>query len=292
MDNDETEVKDVERIEITPAGKDAEDVDNDAEETAPDASQEETEGDEETSDEDESEKPDEIVQKPQTAASAKGPDGLIDVEDETPRERALRATLTETRAKLRKEQQSDLLGNVTPPSRFQDIDTAEAAILGKYKPEEIAALKEVFPVLAKEQGYVRKDELESTTFAEKSQDVLDNFLDKHPEYLSENDKDGTLWGALKEQFQIYKSPTNPKDLTKILERVHRDVFGIKSAKGALPTINAQRERINAASHAGASSAPPSSRSKSSKSNPEGLRLDMLKGFTDEERDSMTGGDDE
>lgn len=289
IDN-EPEVKEVDRVEITPAGEGEENVDDDTEDTAPESSQEETEGDEdETGEPDESAKPDQLVTtnpKPEPAAKAEGEEGNDDlavVEGETPRERALRIELTNTRAKLRKERTDDLLGGQprqTPHAR--ELTAEEKVVVGKYKPEEISALKEVLPVLAKEMGFVLKDELQGNTYAEKSQEVLDGFLDKHPEYKSENDKDGTLWESFKSEFQLYNKPANPKDFTKIFERVHRQVFGIEPAKGKLPAVNAQREKTKVASHTGASSAA-TTKAKTATAASEGYRTDMLKGFTDEEK---------
>src|SRR5205085_1980645 len=118
------------------------------------------------------------------------------------------------------------------------------------------------------------------TYVDRANDELNSFLDKHKEYLPENDKDGILWTAFKTEYGLYKQPSNPKDFQKIFERIHRDVFGIKPA-GALTTVNAQREKVKVASHAGASPTLPATREK--KATPGGLRLDMLKGFTDEEK---------
>lgn len=293
----EPEVKDVDRVEITPAGADAEDVDDKTEDTEPDSSQEETEGDGEKEPEgDDSKKPDQLVtpkapvtEPAQAVADTTGADGLAAVEGETPKERALRAELKRTRDKLRKEQGDDLLGGERPPQgqSTPQLSQEDSAIIGKYKTDEVAALREIVPVLAKEMGFVRKDELQGTAYAERSQESLDHFLEKHPEYLPENDTDGTLWNAFKSEFGLYKTPTNPKDYTKIFERIHRDVFGIKP-KGPLSTVTAQQEKTRVASHAGASSAPAAPRSKPA-TNPAGLRLDMLKGFSDEDIAEITSG---
>lgn len=294
-DDDEV-VKDIEVVSIEPAGDDEELVET--EDTDPESTQEETEG--EPAPKGDEEKPEPIVAKPRqtppAVASATGPeavgaDGLVDVPGETPRERALRREVTQLKRERRQERVADIVppAPVSPMARREPTD-AEKAVLGKYKPEELASLQEVLPVLAKQMGFVRADELAGANYTEKSQDALNSFLDKHPEYLPENDKDGTLWGAFKSEYNsgIYQQPKDPKDFQKIFERVHRDVFGIKPA-GALTKVTAQREKVSVASHAGASSAPtiPSRRGTAA---PQGLRLDMLKGFSEEDLADMAGGE--
>lgn len=301
--DNEPEVKDVERIEVTPAGADAENVDDDAETTDPDSSQEETDGTEPEADEAEGEdKPDELVSHPTAPATDAGStgaadgagtgedDGLAAVPGETPRERALRSEVTRLKGKLRGDQVREVIGTEGHAGKSTELSETEKATIGKYKPEEVQALKEIFPVLAKEMGFVRKDELESSTFLEKSQDVLNTFLDKHPEYLPENDKDGALWDSFKSQYGLYKPPTNPKDFAKIFDKIHRDVFGIQPGKGALKTVSAQQQKAKSASHAGASSAPAAPKGKPATPN-SSVRVDMLKGFSDEELADLTTDDE-
>lgn len=292
---DEPDVKDVETVHIAPASADDEDVEDETEDTEPESSQEETEGDDESAEsEDETEEDGPDTEDTTTTDDKKpivGDDGLTEIEGETPRERALRSELTKTRDKLRKEQSEDLFnGNRTQAPVKKEMSPERKATLAKYDPKEIDALREVIPALAEEMGFVRKDELSSNNFEEKSQDVLDTFLEKHPEYLPENDKDGSLWKAFGTEFSQYKTPTNPKDFARIFEKVHRDVLGIKPA-GALQTkVKAQQEKTKVASHSGTSPAAPASR-KAVKATG-GLRTDMLKGFSQEEIDEMTSDDED
>lgn len=285
--NAETEVKDVDRVEIAPAPEGSELVE--AEPTAPGSSPAEGASESEPEAEAEGEdKPDEIVhrQTPEPATPPK--DNLAEVPGETPKERALRLEVTALRGKLRAERAGEIFTPPPPataPSKTE-LSPEKKAVLAKYKPEEISALGEVINVMADEMGFVRKDQLTSSTFQERSQEVLDTFLDKHPEYLPENDKDGTLWNAFKAEYANFKQPTNPKDFQKIFDRVHREVFNIKPA-GALPNNAAARERITVSSHAGASSRPGTQR-QPAVAGPQGLRTDMLKGFTDEEKAEITG----
>ncbi len=273
-----------ERVEVKPAEGD--DV-IEPEDTDPESSPE-NEGEAD----DESDKPDQLVKTQKPAPKGDegvGEDGLKDVEGETPRERALRAEITKLKARERKEQTDEIIGKSGPapvPAK-RELTDQQKATLGKYQPEEIAALREVLPTLAQEMGYVRQDELAGATYAEKSQEVLDGFLEKHPEYLPENDKDGLLWKAFTAEYGLYKQPSNPKDFAKIFNRIHTDVMGIKPA-GPLPKVNAQQEKTKVASHAGASSKGSSSGNRAEKPSATGLRTDMLKGFSDEEKAEMFG----
>lgn len=289
-------VKDVDVVRID-GGKtvDDENEGDDSEDTDSDSTTEENEGDGEDSsdEEDPSKKPDEIIQnKKPTEDDGKKPadedDGLEDVPGETPKERALRGVVKNLRTKLRKERGEDLLGKQPPklaPGTRKELDDAEKAVLSKYKPEEIAALEEVLPVIAKKQGYVKQDELVQETYADKAQGYLDTFLEKHPEYLPESDTDGTLWEKFKSEFNLYKPPTDPKDFPRIFNKIHKEVFGLKPASSALK-VNAQQEKKQVASHAGASK--PNTPRQRTTADTSGYRTDMLKGFSEEETAEMFG----
>lgn len=216
-----------------------------------------------------------------------GKDGLHDVDSETPKERALRAELLRTRRELREQRSSELLKPETPKASLpkKEIDQEKKKILERYKPEEVQAFREVFDVMAEDMGFVRKDALTATTYNERSQNELDGFLEKHPEYLPENDTDGLLWGRFKEEYKLYRQPENPKDFQKIFNKIHRDVLGIKIA-GDGKSITAAREKAKAASHAGTSQPPRHSPDRRTKASSQGYRLDMLQGFTEEEKEEL------
>lgn len=218
-----------------------------------------------------------------------GPDGLKDVEGETPRERALRAELALTRGQLRKERGQELGIEHTPQGQQAPAKKEPSAqsqeVLKKYKPSEIAAFREVLPAIAEELGFVKAADLSQQTYAQQSQAVLDEFLEAHPEYSAENDKDGVLWNAFKGEYGLYNKPANPKDFAKIFNRIHTSIFGIKPAGDKGP-INAAQQKINVASHAGASGPSRSSAPARSSANAAGLRLDGLRGFTQEELDDI------
>ncbi len=230
---------------------------------------------EEESEEEESE-PEVITPAPEKKVEVIPTEGSIKrLTDETDREFAQRLEIKRLRDNARSDRSKEVLvpPKSTPPVRV------ESEILKKYKPEEIQSLREVLPELAKELGYVKKDELAAATYEEKAQAEIDAFITSHPEYSPEKDPDSVLWDRLKEEYNsVYRPPQNPKDFKKIFERIHKDLFGIQAA-GPLPKLDAAREKVKVASPSGASA--PQRLNRSSKASV-GLRTDMLKGFSDKE----------
>lgn len=218
-----------------------------------------------------------------------GPDGLRDVNGETPTERALRGELAIARSKLRQERKEEL--GLDRPAAQAAAAPAQAAasqeVLKKYKPAEIAAFREVQAAIAEEMGYVKAADLSQQAYASQSQQVLDDFLSAHKEYLPENDREGVLWGAFKQEFGLYQKPANPKDFQKIFNRIHTAIFGIMPA-GDRGAINAAQQKINVASHAGASGPSRTERPARASAGTPGLRLDMLRGFDDDEKEGIAG----
>lgn len=209
--------------------------------------------------------------------------------EDTPKERALRHEIETLRANMRRERATELnAGGEHAETKPKELAPEKAAILKKYTPEAIAAFRDVLPVIAEDMGFVRAEELSAKTYKDQSEQELDDFLKDHPEYLVANDKENVLWNRFKSEFQMYRPPQHPKEYRKIFNRIHTDIFGIKPAgdKGA---INAQQQKIKVASHAGASGPARQTVSTRPKTNTAGLRLDALKGFTQDEIDEMTGG---
>lgn len=213
-------------------------------------------------------------------------DGLADVDDETPRERAMRLEITRLRDINRKERGNEIIGQAPAPIK-KEIDPKNSEVLKKYKQTEIDALREVLPALADEMGYVRSDQLNANQYNQKATEALDDFLKTHTEYLPENDKDNVLWTRFREEVALYKTPTDARDFPKLFNRAHKDIFGIKVAgEGKGKQIAAER-KVNSAAHAGASTTTRTVTT-AKKVNASGLRLDMLKGFTDEEKADLLG----
>ena len=133
-------------------------------------------------------------------------------------------------------------------------------------------------ILAAE-GVVKKDELSSMTYREKLDTHKDSWLKAHPEYLPENDPDDKMWSKLNESINSYfKVPTNPADITRILDLANEMV----NPKASIPvksmaTTQAKQEKLSSSSKGiSGTSKSPVNRSKVSVSH------EYLKGFSDEE----------
>lgn len=299
MSTNETDVnKIIERVEVAPAGDDEETVespdssqDEETEEGAEDTMEgaptaETKEAEEEESEEDDSEETEEPAPAPQNAAPNTPTDekyGEVKrVPGETPKEFALRIENARLRDKIRGGQAAEIMAPA-PAQTKKELSPEKKAILAKFKPEEMATFREALEVVGEEMGFVKKDELGASTYQEKASEVLDNFLEKHPEYQPANDPESILWNAFKTEYAQYKTPQNPRDLAKILTKVHREVYGIKPA-AALDTKVAAKRNVQVASHSGASRPNPKREGVRRAATPvnQGLRTDMLKGFSDEE----------
>lgn len=285
----EPEVKDVERVEIAPAEGDT--ADEEKETPDPESSQDESNDDEgEKTDEEKPESEEGEAEaepdKPEIENVAAEEGEIKHLPGETPREYAQRLEITRLKGELRKDRTNEIL---TPPpvQDKKELSPEKKKILEKYKPEDINTLKEVFDVMAEDMGFVRQDQLGATTYQQKATEVLDEFLEKHPEYQPQNDKGNVLWDRFKQEYSIYKPTQNPKDLKRILEKVHKEVFGIKPAT-AFNSNDAAKEKIRVASHSGNSRPAPSREGVKRNVAPQGLRTDMLKGFSDEEIAELTG----
>lgn len=262
--NENKEVKEiVETVEVEPSKEE----ETETVETEPESSQVETEVDDTETEEQPVEE-----EKNQLGGQVE----IKDVEGESLRERAQRLEVTRLKRELAKHRKEDLF---TP----QKISQPVKSVLENYDPEQIKDLKAILSATADELGFVKKDDLYSTINAEKRDDIWDSFLDKHPEYLSENDPEGSFYNLLKEQFDLFKEPTTGKDFQKLLNRAHDFIFNTKSATLNINKINAQQEKIKVASHSGGTAG---GKVKSPKTIGAGLRIDALKGFTEEEKSEL------
>lgn len=146
---------------------------------------------------------------------------------------------------------------------------------------------EIIEKVLKAKGYVRKEDVNSLTASQAIRQEQDKWLQEHPEYLPENDPDDKNWLRLKEEVEgMYRPPSSPEHLRRILDRVHQSI----SPKASLPNISkssvdAKKERIAAASKASTGSATPK---KSSPSTVDKSLKGYLHGFSDDEVNELLG----
>lgn len=267
--NEEQDVKDVDTSYIEPSTDENDElVETNENETQPlssDGENEEEEIEEVQSDEEVEQTEEEIEEESNDTPPEE--DEEKPAKGETLREYALRKELENTRKLIREQKQSELFIK-------NNASVKEDDILSEYDPDEVNKLEKLIGKL----GYVKKNELESQTYETIANEQLSSFLDKHPEYLYDNDKTGALWNQFKEEFNLYKQPTNPKEYKRLFEKIHNDLKSSSSID--INKINASREKLKVASHSGA--AIVGRKTQQPRQNISGIRTDMLKGFDEEE----------
>lgn len=267
---------------------------------APSSGEEKTEGTEEKSEEEEPVKASESEEETEEPVSEGEPDEPVKKEEpkpvagETPRENALRLEVERVKAKLRQERGKKLLGDVQPQKATAptELTAEDQEALKAYDPEQVANLEKVFGVLAKKQGYVKKDEFNKQNYQTTSQEVFDSWMENHPEYSEDNDPNGILWNRFKEEFNLYVKPENPKTYVKIFNKIHNEIFGITTKPKETPgQAKAKQEKIQVASAGSKASVAPKKgeqlrRSASEQQLSQLARGGALQGFTQEEIEEM------
>jgi hypothetical protein len=185
---------------------------------------------------------------------------IKDVEGETPREKALRLEVTRLKAARRIERTEV----VEPTQQGDDV-------FSQYDKEELDKFDKLFDAMASKKGFVKKSEIALSS----ADDVLDSFLDQHPEYKPENDRDDVLWSAFKEELNLYKQPNNAKGWKQILERVHNSLNGGRTLDVA--RASAKNAKVQTAAHGGTTKATNTSRNQVDPN-----FKSYLKGFSDDE----------
>lgn len=91
---------------------------------------------------------------------------------------------------------------------------------------------------AKEQGFVTKAEMEAqkveifnSSLKNIESQAIDEFLKQHPQY----DKDEE-WAKVKEQFELYKTPTSLSGYRQLLAKIHKELYPEDAAAKARAEI--------------------------------------------------------
>ena len=292
-------VEDIERVEVVPTDDDELVEDPREEKETPstvsgenkpakddsEESEENVESSEETESEENQDKPDElrgrslnVEKKPETKREP------APVAGETPRERALRLEVQRLKEDRRNERAKDLIGDSKPQTTQKELSPEDLEVLKGFDQEELQNLERAVSVMAKKNGWVSEGQLSQQTYQQTAEGELQGFLDAHPEYAPENDKDNVLWNRFKEEYNLYKHPNNPRDYRKIFTKIHSEVFGSTTGND-LEKIEARQEKIKVGSHAGNASAKGGN-AVSSASHIDPSLLEHLKGFSDEEKKEL------
>lgn len=192
-------------------------------------------------------------------------------ETETPEAYALRLEVTKLKRE-RRDERKEIFGEQTETKESPLEETEEDPLF-----EDDAEELKRFDRFAKKRGLVHKDELQSTTWNDKAQDILEDFQVQHKEY-----NDDALWDKFKGEFQSGKyniHPQNPKLLTEIFNEIHNKLVPRKTINPTAAAAGA--EKIKAAAHGG-TTVPDTQRKP--------IDPDLksaLKGFSDKELEEMS-----
>lgn len=217
------------------------------------------------------------------------------VDGETPREKALRLETARVKALLRRERGEKLLGHAvskTTGKQEEDLSEDEKRALENYDPEAVKNLENVFQILAKKHGYVKKDEWTQVEYKKERDSLFEGWLESHPEYSEEKDPDGVLWKRFGEEYKLYAVPQNPKDYVKIFNKIHNEIFGItQGSSESIQKARAAQEKIKVASHGSvyvSGNKPQISPQSNYDQELKNLAQTKLQGFSDQEIDEMFG----
>lgn len=205
---------------------------------------------EETPAEKEVETPEEDKTPAEIPEKEASPAELKNIPGETPKERALRSEVTKLRREKREREQGELIKE--QPVVVEDDKTDEELKNLGYDDDQITGLKKVVDIIASKQGYVKK----SNTYKEMADATLSGFIEEHPEYAPENDKDDVYWGRFKTilNSDYNLNGKNSKQIQSIFNRVDRDVkeeLGEKELDK--DKIEAKKRKVGDISHGGSGS---------------------------------------
>ena len=222
--------------------------------------------------------PDELVKKDEESEGEQEPTVTEPEPDTEPVVDPAISALEATREKLRAE--------VTQLRQARRIERDRPLILEKEEEPDLSDVAEqdiaVIEKVLRAKGYVSKSELQTLSYQEKLEASKDEWLQAHPEYQPANDPDDTNWGKLQETLRLFASPSDPKDVKRVLDMVHAYIRPVVApTKNSAGTASAT-EKINIASKgaSGGSSTKPAPSAKSSELSK--LASEHLKGYTEDE----------
>ncbi len=169
-------------------------------------------------------------------------------------EARIRAQIAELRAERRglREAPKEAPLFVAPATELTDVN-----------PQDVELIEKVL----RAKGYVHKDELNALSYTDKVNNHKEVWLQKHPEYLPENDPDDTNWNALKSTIDGYfKQPSNPADITTMLDIAHSIVKPVSTIPiKNRATADSAKEKIVSSSKGGSAGGAGQQTQKSSTS---------------------------
>lgn len=144
-------------------------------------------------------------------------------------------SLRGTRREIKQEQISKVEKQIDD---LQDLNPADVSVV-----ERILRTK----------GYIRQEEASKMFYESVKQEKVNSFLERYPEYKPENDPNDINWAALQRELGYYKMPTDPHQLTEVLERAHKALVKPTSTH----TQQIKKQQVAVASHGSGGVSRPS-----------------------------------
>lgn len=147
-----------------------------------------------------------------------------------------------------KKEKADLLNEIKDlrgerrDLKQKQIDKVDAKIesLDDVNPADV----EVVEKILRSKGYMKQEEFQKMTYESVKNDTVETFLEKYPEYKPENDPQDTNWSALQREIALYRMPDDPKKISLILEKAHRELTRSHPAS----QTPARKQQVAVASH--------------------------------------------
>lgn len=192
------------------------------------------------------------------------------------------------------EQKFGRLDGSAPAAPQEQAPTSQPSVdISDIDPGDVARIEKILQA----KGVVFKDDLAKqevqqrrSTYEQVKQEQVNQFVAKHEQYHPKNDVEDKNWGALLNEFGLYKLPDDPRKIGELLERAHNSLAGTPSKMLDLDKaakIMAQT-RVNAAGTASTAggNAGGGAKKKSTQTLPPEAK--HLKGFSDEELKEIFG----
>lgn len=167
-------------------------------------------------------------------------------------ERALRG-IQEERTKLLREV-SELRGQRRELKEVE-LKKVEQTLddLKDMNPDDVSLVDRVL----RAKGYVTQEEMRKSLYESVKNEELNKFLEKYPEYKSENDANNLNWNTLEREINKYRRPDDPRQIGEMLEWAHRDVARVSGGRD----VSVQKRQIEVAGVGGGGVQRSSSRQK-------------------------------
>lgn len=123
--------------------------------------------------------------------------------------------------------------------------------LDDLNPQDVSLVEKIL----QKKGYIKQEQAHQMFYDSVKQEELNKFLEKYPEYKTENDSNDLNWSALQREMSYYRMPDDPHKIGEVLARAHRAL----SKSSDRSSVAATKQRVKVASVGGGGSERSSSR---------------------------------